>query len=529
VSSHIFSPSSFAVILSLLGASAHGATHYVSTYDCDPVLCALKAQWAIDQAEKGDEVILGSGSYRGNLVLKHGVNLSGSQRGCVFVSGATPAKPVLTLAWDNTVKGLTIYGSPHDGCGIYAELGVPPAKTGSFTPFRISDCKIKSCAGAGILVKATQQPEYDWLPESAETEEDIWQAYLRTRYDTELQVQVSGCEVTECGGSGIVVCIEDLSGEQIRPFPVPGPGPWPPFDGPCEEWLFEPIKVGFQHPTLTVSNSTIANCGQDGATAEAGWYNRAKVVIGSCIVRNNGANGVCAYSRGATPNGAVAQINSSLISGNGKTGISAVSYDPPVWTGYWPFDAPYETGKVFATSSTIAGNSTGIRNWRSLKNCIVYANTVSDMAFGSPGGHSKPIGDYISHSCTSWGAISGAWGNIDSDPLFADPVNGDFRLLPGSPCIDAGGMYTEATIMLQDGVAAISWDPGKDLDGNPRISGNGPDMGAYEAAGDPPNYLLETSEDLISWTEGYYGPATTWTDSDGESPGTKFYRVRVGR
>jgi hypothetical protein len=29
-------------------------------------------------------------------------------------------------------------------------------------------------------------------------------------------------------------------------------------------------------------------------------------------------------------------------------------------------------------------------------------------------------------------------GNIDADPMFLDPVNGDFNLITGSPCIDAG-------------------------------------------------------------------------------------------
>ncbi len=66
-------------------------------------------------------------------------------------------------------------------------------------------------------------------------------------------------------------------------------------------------------------------------------------------------------------------------------------------------------------------------------------------------------------------------GNIDGDPLFADPDGGDFRLQAGSPCIDAA-----------DGTLA----PEFDLDGNARIddpdapdTGLGPpwaDMGAYE-------------------------------------------------
>jgi len=91
-------------------------------------------------------------------------------------------------------------------------------------------------------------------------------------------------------------------------------------------------------------------------------------------------------------------------------------------------------------------------------------------------------------NCISWGDelrasvtasycdIEGGWpgvGNIDVDPLFVDPCNGDYRLLPGSPCIDAG-----------DNAAAGL--PETDLSGRARtIDGdcNGVatvDMGAYE-------------------------------------------------
>jgi parallel beta-helix repeat protein len=68
-------------------------------------------------------------------------------------------------------------------------------------------------------------------------------------------------------------------------------------------------------------------------------------------------------------------------------------------------------------------------------------------------------------------------GNIDADPLFVEPVywdvnglwvDGDYHLLPDSPCIDAGDPNYTA-------------EPNEtDLDGNPRVRGDAIDMGAYE-------------------------------------------------
>ncbi|MCB9766607.1 MAG: hypothetical protein H6752_00295 [Candidatus Omnitrophica bacterium] len=68
---------------------------------------------------------------------------------------------------------------------------------------------------------------------------------------------------------------------------------------------------------------------------------------------------------------------------------------------------------------------------------------------------------------------NGGIGNIEGDPLFVDPENGDYRLRASSPCIDAGTKVEVAT----------------DLAGNPRpidVAGRGHegenayDMGCYE-------------------------------------------------
>ena len=83
----------------------------------------------------------------------------------------------------------------------------------------------------------------------------------------------------------------------------------------------------------------------------------------------------------------------------------------------------------------------------------------------------------------SYSNIRGGWlgtGNIDADPLFADP-NGpddipgteddDQRLAPLSPCIDSGDPNY------------ISEPNGTDFWGNPRVVGGRVDMGAYEFQG----------------------------------------------
>jgi len=130
-------------------------------------------------------------------------------------------------------------------------------------------------------------------------------------------------------------------------------------------------------------------------------------------------------------------------------------------------------------------SSMGIESISIVTNCILWSN-----AGGQLGGAPATL-------VVTYSDVQGGWagaGNLDADPLFVDVAGGDYRLLEGSPCIDAGTNTPAGGL------------PPTDLDGNPRpADGNGDgvavaDLGAYEVpvaiSGRFVNDLLEDVLDL---------------------------------
>jgi len=64
--------------------------------------------------------------------------------------------------------------------------------------------------------------------------------------------------------------------------------------------------------------------------------------------------------------------------------------------------------------------------------------------------------------------IAAGAGNRTGDARFTDPIRNNYHLLPGSPGIDAGVVNPDAAPF--------------DLDGNARVQGRAPDLGAFETA-----------------------------------------------
>ena len=158
---------------------------------------------------------------------------------------------------------------------------------------------------------------------------------------------------------------------------------------------------------------------------------------------------------------------------------------------------------IFAGNSAESGGAIGnIEGYPRIKNCTFTGNRAQDecdavgergrfrncILWANTGQSPQPIPDCYGgyYSCIQgWTGALGGIGNINEDPLFVEPgywnangtpddanddvwVDGDYHLLPGSPCIDSGDPNY------------IAGPNETDLDGGPRIIGGRIDMGAYE-------------------------------------------------
>jgi hypothetical protein len=85
-------------------------------------------------------------------------------------------------------------------------------------------------------------------------------------------------------------------------------------------------------------------------------------------------------------------------------------------------------------NSTIAGNPTGV-SLASVDAALSIRNAILSNETDLVG---VADGSSIRYSLISDGQFVGENGNIGGDPLFSDVANGDYRVLAGSPAIDAG-------------------------------------------------------------------------------------------
>ncbi|MDP2898282.1 MAG: choice-of-anchor Q domain-containing protein [bacterium] len=211
--------------------------------------------------------------------------------------------------------------------------------------------------------------------------------------------------------------------------------------------------------------------------------------------------------------------NSAEWSGGGLTFCGGTAQNNTI-TGN---SAEYDGGGLYECDGTV-------------RNCILWGNTA-------PSGPQLQYSSIPTYSCIEGWTGDSEKRNISAEPRFAGPDTGDFRLLPSSPCIDAG--YNHPSLPPTDivGMRSIMFG-GKSLT---------VDTGAWEyyvnalsrelggnavltwSSLTGKSYRVERSSDMLTWqTAAETVPSlgdttTTWTDTTAPflSPGVqiRYYRT----
>jgi parallel beta-helix repeat protein len=232
------------------------------------------------------------------------------------------------------------------------------------------------------------------------------------------------------------------------------------------------------------ATATLANCTVAGNTAGYGGgvdcLSSVSPMLTNCAITGNSAayrgGGLRCYESSPT-------LTNCIITGNRAEGGSGGGM-------HCEYDSnPSLTNCTVTGNTAEAGGGLACSQYSSptLTSCILWADTPGEIYADS----GSPVVAYCD--------VQGGWtgeGNINADPLFVDPVgpdgvpatqDDDFRLSPGSPCIDAG----DSTAVPLD-VADLDGDGDTiertplDLWGLPRFW-NDPDADDSGVA-DPPDY-----------------------------------------
>ena len=187
---------------------------------------------------------------------------------------------------------------------------------------------------------------------------------------------------------------------------------------------------------------------RDNITRQNGFgielFEMGPILVANNLVLNNAEAGIIVFSSYSP------RIQNNTVVGNGF----AASYD--------------EGGAGIALgpfSSEVVQNNIVVSNHGGI-NSLQDANALNhhNLVWGN-------LDDYV-------GDAQVGVGDLNLDPKFVDAPGKDYRLMPDSPAVDAG---------LDLGIAF-------DHDGNPRLVGAAPDLGAYEAQASTPGGDLVVNE-----------------------------------
>jgi hypothetical protein len=200
-------------------------------------------------------------------------------------------------------------------------------------------------------------------------------------------------EAVVCGGMWIYMCFGLVSSNTIEGNTI---------SSNHQGWA-PGVHIGFCDTDLVFEkNSVIHNTTESGSSFGGGiclWQGCA-TLNRNLIAGNTGSHGGGIYI--SNPNSDLAILDHNTIVDN-----SAISYGGAIYI---------DDGDLLVTNSILWGNT----------------STLSNQIIGP-----TAAVNYSDVEMEDTNTYPGE-GNINEDPLFADPVNGDYLLTVSSPCIDAG-------------------------------------------------------------------------------------------
>ena len=224
-------------------------------------------------------------------------------------------------------------------------------------------------------------------------------------------------------------------------------------------------------------------------------------VIEGNLIQSNHCHGYGAYGGGIHLNGTNAVVRRNAILDNVASGSGTTAMDSHGGGIYSTGGMPDIQGNIIARNlagGTVSLNYGGGVHCDSgrIANNTIYGNEATSSWFMGGGGiwgtsatqvwnniiwqnkgpavSGVPIASLF-HNTIDDSAYQGQNGNINRDPLLANPAANDFHLQPGSPCIDAGSL-------------TVGPLPAEDIDFEPRVIDGladtigAPDTGADEFA-----------------------------------------------
>jgi hypothetical protein len=250
-------------------------------------------------------------------------------------------------------------------------------------------------------------------------------------------------------------------------------------------------------------------------------------VIRNCVINENKAGsdgGGFFFDQNSNP-----QIINCLITAN-----EALAFNEGGGAAFC-----YESSPIFSNctiSSNIGDFGGGIASYEgnpAFENCILWGN------------ENEEIYVYSGSATVSYSNIEGGWSgteNIDANPLFISGSLHNFYLSSieagqpsNSPCLNAGSdisanfglekMTTQTNHAPDKGIVDMGYHVPYSLRIYDMIR-NSDNMTIYWHPADGVSYIVEWSEDMLSWTQVPVGQVGEWTDTDAGGYSKKFYRVK---